>query len=72
MTCANDPGPDNRRQDAKCHCCGEVKSCGFCPMCCHWLCRECSPKIFTRTMAAVKEWLGGPKPNCCGPQARGE
>lgn len=65
--CANDPGIGRRRQDCKCHVCRKVKSCGFCPVCCHWFCRECNPKVFSRGMAAVLELVKGAQPGCCGP-----
>ena len=65
--CKNDPGPENRRQDAKCHVCGKWESCGFCNICCHWFCRTCNPKVFVRAAMAVKELLGGPVAGCCGP-----
>lgn len=68
MACPNEPGADKRRQDCKCHMCGETKSCGFCNLCCHWFCRECNPRVFARAIAAVKELVGGPRPGCCGPQ----
>jgi len=65
--CANDPGVDRRRATAKCHICGEVTSCGFCNLCCHWFCRTCNPNIFARAIGAVKELVGGPRAGCCGP-----
>ncbi len=68
--CANDPGP-HRRQDGKCHICGEWKSCGFCSLCCHWFCRECSSRIFARAAAAFEELVGGVKEGCCGPGRQG-
>jgi hypothetical protein len=70
MNCPNDPGPDGRRQDATCHLCQTWQSCGFCPRCCHWFCRTCSRRVVERTMAAVREWVGGPRPGCCGPRTR--
>lgn len=65
--CANDPGVDRRRQHAKCHMCGEVLSCGFCNICCHWFCDKCRPNVFARAMEAVKEMVSGAKAGCCGP-----
>lgn len=49
-----------------CHMCKEVKSCGFCNLCCHWFCGGCNLKMFARSIEAVKELLKGPVEGCCG------
>lgn len=54
--------------DVKCHICKKIKPCLFCSVCNHWFCKECKSKIFTRGIEAIKELLGGPTPNCCGPE----
>lgn len=76
MACENDPGPtrEDRRKDTVCHMCkvkGDTseKSCGYCPVCCHWFCKDCNGRIFARGMAAVKQMVGGRKQGCCGPEA---
>lgn len=62
-------GPDLKPDvpQGKCHVCQEQKPIRFCQRCQHWLCDSCSSDVLKRGLAALKAFLGGPEPGCCGP-----
>ena len=68
IPCRNAPPNVEERQTGKCHVCeADDLSIGFCPVCCHWMCRPCSTSIGDRAWAALLEQVQGAKPGCCGP-----
>lgn len=64
-SCYNRPKNIKLRVMGKCHVCGKLRSIGFCPICCHWFCRECSISS-DRVLAAFKAKFGSAKDGCCG------
>lgn len=53
----------------KCHICQQVKLVLRCEQCGHCFCCDtCYDAWIPRGFAAIKELLGGPTPNCCGPE----
>jgi hypothetical protein len=53
--------------DGKCHVCGEREQVCYCDHCGHWICGPCWNQWIARGLAAIKQFLGGPKEGCCGP-----
>jgi hypothetical protein len=67
MPCCGEPFRDTDLQEAKCHICTAIRPCSLCTLCGHWFCVDCNPRLIARTVAAVREIIGGPTPGCCGP-----
>ncbi len=55
--------------NGKCHICQEQTSIKYCSLCRHWFCDGCRDRWTDRGLAALKEFVGGRKAGCCGPQA---
>jgi hypothetical protein len=71
MSCCGNAPDTTTGERAKCHLCAHVRACRFCQICGHWFCSDCNPRLVARTLAAVREVLGGATPGCCGPNADG-
>ena len=58
------------RANGKCHICSDVKIVSFCVWCEHWFCSSCRGKYWERGKAAIREMIGLPRLDCCGPVGR--
>ena len=50
----------------RCHLCGYAELVRYCDTCGHWFCEGCRDRYFDRGLEAIKELIGGRRPNCCG------
>jgi hypothetical protein len=56
------------RAYGKCHICGDPDvAITFCSRCEHWFCCWCESNWPRRAVAAIVQFFGGRRPNCCGP-----